>query len=265
MNKNIKCLLFVPAKDKLLAKIPQMNADAFIIDLEDSIPDEEKEEALDRTINFIGGLSSASNLIVRINSNHASRELPKLAKFSEIGFMLPKYEKNNPYDVHKDILQCHYTIALIETPSALIDLCDITKVGYLNALAFGAEDYTAKVNMKNNVDTLIFQKSMLVTYAKARNLQVFDTPSFKLDNEEEFEREVKNALALGFDGKMAISPKHVNFINDTFNTNDFEYMKSVIARYEADGNAVVVIDGKVYEKMHINRFKKIFKENSLKY
>ena len=34
MNKNIKSLLFVPAKDKMLAKIPQMNADVFIVDLE---------------------------------------------------------------------------------------------------------------------------------------------------------------------------------------------------------------------------------------
>lgn len=262
MNKIIKSLLFVPAKDKMLAKIPQMNADVFIIDLEDSISEEEKQEALNRTISFIDGLSSASNIIVRINSNHAGRELSKLAKFREIGFMLPKYEKRNPYCEYKDVLQEHYSIALIETPSALVDLNDITKIEYLNALAFGAEDYTAKVNMENNVDYLVFQKSMLVTYAKARNLMVFDTPSFKLDNEAEFKREVKNSVSLGFDGKMAISPKHIQFINDSFSSSDLEHMRSVIEKYEADGNAVVVIDGKVYEKMHINRFKRIIRENS---
>jgi citrate lyase subunit beta/citryl-CoA lyase len=262
MNKNVKSLLFVPARDKMLARIPQMNADVFIIDLEDSIPEEEKEEALNRTISFIGGLASTSNIVVRINSNRAGRELTKLANFSEIGIMLPKYEKTNPYDEYKEVLQGHYSIAMIETPSAIVDLCDITKVGYLNALAFGAEDYTAKVNMENNVDYLVFQKSMLVTYAKVHDLQVYDTPSFKLDNEAEFEREVKNAVSLGFDGKMAISPKHIQFINESFGSNDLEYMKSIITRYEADGNAVVVIDGKVYEKMHINRFKRIIRENS---
>lgn len=262
MNKNINSLLFVPAIDKMLAKIPQMKADAFILDLEDSIPEEEKEEALNRIISFISGLSSTSNIIVRVNSNNVGRELSKLDIFNEIGFMLSKYEKSNPYDEYKDILLRHYTIALIETPSALVDIGDISKVGYLNALAFGAEDYTAKVNMENNVDYLVFQKSFLVTYAKAHDLQVFDTPSFKLDNEPEFEREVKNAVSLGFDGKMAISPKHIQFINESFSYSDLEYMKLVIARYEADGNAVVVIDGKVYEKMHINRFKRIIRENS---
>lgn len=262
MDKNVKSLLFVPAKDKMLAKIPFLNANAYIIDLEDSISEEEKEEALNRTISFIDNLSSASNIIVRINSNHAERELSRLAKYREIGFMLPKYEKENPYDLYEEILRDHYIIALIETPKAIVNLNVISRIGYINALAFGAEDYTAKANMKNHVDYLFFQKSMLVTYAKANNLQVFDTPSFKLNSETEFEREVKNAMELGFDGKMAISPKQVKFINETFNSNDLDYIKSVISRYEMDGNAVVVIDGKVYEKMHINRFKKIIQENT---
>ncbi len=262
MDNNIKSLLFVPAKDKMLAKIPSMNANAYIIDLEDSIPEEEKEEALNRVATYLDGLSSVSNIIVRINSNHAERELSKLTKYPDIGFMLPKYEKENPYDMLEEKLSGHYTIALIESPKAIVELQDICMKKYINALAFGAEDYTAKVNMENSVDYLFFQKSMLVTYAKSYDLHVFDTPSFKLNDEAEFEREVKNALSIGFDGKMAISPKHVQFINDTFNSNDLEYMKSVISRYEEDGNAVVVIDGKVYEKMHINRFKKIIKENS---
>lgn len=262
MDSNIKSLLFVPAKDKMLAKIPSMNANAYIIDLEDSIPEEEKEEALTRVVAYLEGLSSVSNIIVRINSNHAERELSRLVKYSEIGFMLPKYEKENPYDVLEEELSDHYTIALIESPKAIVELQNICTKKYISALAFGAEDYTAKVNMENSVDYLFFQKSMLVTYAKAYDLQVFDTPSFKLNDETEFKREVRSALSFGFDGKMAISPKHVQFINDTFNSNDLEYMKSVISKYEEDGNAVVVIDGKVYEKMHINRYKKIIKENS---
>lgn len=262
MNSCIKSLLFVPAKDKMLAKIPLLNANAYIIDLEDSIPEEEKEDALNRTIHFIDNCDSTFNIIVRINSNRVEFELTKLSKYSKIGFMLPKYEKNNPYDEFEEIIKDHYTIALIETPKAIVDLNSISKIKYINALAFGAEDYTAKANMENNVDYLYFQKSMLVTYAKANNLQAFDTPSFNLNNECEFEKEVQNSVGLGFDGKMAISPKHVPFINDAFSYNNLDYMKSIISRYEADENAVVVIDDKVYEKMHINRLKKIISENS---
>ena len=52
MNKNIKSLLFVPAKDKMLAKIPQMNADVFIVDLEDSIPEEETVSSVSRCYGY---------------------------------------------------------------------------------------------------------------------------------------------------------------------------------------------------------------------
>lgn len=260
--EKIRSLLFVPAKEKTLAKIPYLDADAYIVDLEDSIPEDEKEDALNRVIVFLDSQSQASNIIVRINSNRAERELSRLYKYSEIGFMLPKFEKKNPYDGLKEQLKGHFTIALIESPKAIVELSEICKDDYINALAFGAEDYTAKVNMENSIDYLFFQKSMLVTYAKAYNLRVFDTPSFKLNDEAEFKREVIHAKGMGFDGKMSISPKHVLFINETFSFYDLDYLKSVISRYEMDGNAVVVIDGKVYEKMHINRFKRIIKENS---
>ena len=44
-------LLFVPAKDRMLAKIESFDADAYIIDLEDSIEDYDKEEAVERLVN----------------------------------------------------------------------------------------------------------------------------------------------------------------------------------------------------------------------
>lgn len=262
MRRRINSLLFVPSKDKMLAKIPSMNADAYIIDLEDSIPEDEKEDALNRAYSFIGGLKEKSNIIVRVNANLAKQELSKLSSYGEIGFMLPKYEIKNPYDALSEIIRRHYTIALIESPKALVALQDICQVGYLDALAFGAEDFTAKVNMENNVNYLYFHKSMLVTYANAYDLQVFDTPCFKLGDESELVKEVEIAKGLGFDGKMAISPKHIQCINDAFRSSDLEYMKSVVSQYEQDGNAVVVIDGKVFEKMHINRFKKILEEKT---
>ena len=148
-----------------------MNADAYIIDLEDSIPENEKEEALNRVILFLNGLTPASNIIVRINSNHAKRELLTLSSFSNLGFMLPKFEKNNPYNEFKEVFKGHFTIALVESPKAIVELQDICRFEYLDALAFGAEDYTAKANMENNIDYLFFQKSMLVTYAKAFNFR----------------------------------------------------------------------------------------------
>lgn len=261
MEGNIKSLLFVPAKEKMLAKIPFLSADAFIIDLEDSIKEEEKAEALELLCTFLSEHPECSNVCVRLNKNNFEEEAVALNCF-DVGFMLPKFESSDEYTSIEGIWFQHNLIALVETPMGVINIQQIAQCSWVDAIAFGAEDYTASVNMLNDDIMLLPIKSTLIAYAKAYNKKVYDTPSFKLNNEAEFEQEVKNAMNLGFDGKLAISPKHIQYINETFNSSDLNYIKSVIERYQAEGNAVVVIDGKVYEKMHINRLKKIIKENS---
>lgn len=257
----LRSLLFVPAKEKMLNKIASFTADGYIIDLEDSIGEEEKGNALNSVITFLNERHDTPNLYVRLNKIRFEEEAIALNHF-DVGFMLPKFEILDDYSKFRDVWDQHGVIALIETPMGVLNAHETAKCTWIDALAFGAEDYTASVNMLNDDVMLRPVKSILVMTAKAYNKKVFDTPSFKLNDENEFEQEVKNAVSLGFDGKMAISPKHIQFINDTFNSSDIDYMKSVISRYEADGNAVVVIDGEVYEKMHISRFKKIIKENS---
>lgn len=261
MGGNIKSLLFVPAKEKMMNKISSLSSDGYIIDLEDSINEGEKAEALELLCSLLSEHSEWSDIFIRLNKTHFEEEAIALNGFN-VGFMLPKFESPEEYARIDRVWSKHKLIALVETPMGVINIQQIAQCSWVDAIAFGAEDYTASVNMLNDDIMLLPIKSTLIAHAKAYNKKVYDTPSFKLNNEAEFEQEVKNAMNLGFDGKLAISPKHIQFINETFNSNDLNYIKSVIERYQADGNAVVVIDGKVYEKMHINRLKKIIKENS---
>ena len=100
----------------------------------------------------------------------------------------------------------------------------------------------------------------MVLYAKACNKPVFDSPSFALDDPQKFREQVQMAQEMGFDGKMAINPNQIAVIDEVFNACDEEYMRGVIEQYEKSGEAVVKINGKVYEKMHINHFKRILRE-----
>ena len=260
MIKN-RSLIFIPAKEKMLNKIKEFNADIYIIDLEDSIENAEKENALNILTQYLDNMLEKSNIFVRINSDNYLKELEMLEKYKEIGFMLPKFEYGNQYDDVEAILKEHEVIALIESPLGIVNIQEIVAREFVNAVAFGAEDYTAKVNMKNNKDNLIYQKSRIVNYSKAYNKKVFDTPSFKINDYEGFKEEVESSVDLGFDGKLLIHPKHIEYINDAFGNIDLEKYKDIIGRYEESKEAVVVIDGVVYEKMHINRMKKIIKEN----
>lgn len=257
----IRSLIFVPAKEKMLAKICNMRANAFIIDLEDSIEITEKSSALQRVKLYLENNEISDNIYIRLNKDNFRNELHELKEFTKIGFMLPKFESPDDYADAEEFMKEHFVIALVETPLGVVNIKRIVSCEWVNAVAFGAEDYTCRVNMKNSCETLLYQKSRLVTYAKAYEKFIYDTPSFSINDDAVFMSEVDNAVSLGFDGKLLIHPKHIDYINSAFGSNDLEYFKKIIEQYELSHKPVIVIDGKIYEKMHIDRMKKILKEN----
>ncbi len=252
--KKIRSLLFVPAEEKRLVKIGQTNADAYIIDLEDSISVEDKEEALKRTEDFLSG-NRIKNIFVRINRQQYRIELDRLKKF-DVGYMLPKIESEDDYHQAADILNKRRVIALIETPRALLNANNIAAVPWITALAFGAEDFTVATSIRNGLDTLMVPKIMLSLAAKANGKEAYDTPCFFLQDDRSFENELQQAIDLGFDGKLAIHPKQIDGINHAFRHIDYQDAKHIIEAYEVSGKAVCEIDGMVYEKLHIDKLRK---------
>lgn len=257
---NYKSLMFVPATQKMLSKISDFNSHAYIIDLEDSIAEDDKENALHRVINFLNSYKINNNILVRINYENIETELKMLAHY-KIGFVLPKVTNVDFFERYKTVLFSHHVIALIENPLAIVNIEKIASHPIVDSLAFGAEDYTASMNMENVESNLIYPRSVICTYAKAFNKQAFDTPSFKINDYDLFKCEVDNAVKMGFDGKMLIHPKHIEYINKAFNNIDLELMKKIVDLYESRAEPVLKYENNVYEKMHIKRMKKILKEN----
>ncbi|NBJ91363.1 HpcH/HpaI aldolase/citrate lyase family protein [Parablautia muri] len=254
----LRSFLFVPAKRHMLSKIKTFGADAYIIDLEDSIEIENKEKALNQTEIFLDEYSNNSQFFVRLNKESYDNEVKRLVRFSNVGFMLPKFDNIDFYDAFAHIWKERTVIAIIETPIGIVNIKKIANCKWINIMAFGAEDYTSITNMDNRPELLMYQKSRLVTYAKAYGKYVLDTPCFCLDDENTAIEEFKMAARMGFDGKLAITPKHIEYINKIFNLgkNNHEDIIEIINRFEKTGEAVQVIDGKVYENMHINKLKK---------
>ncbi len=255
MKGNIRSLLFVPAEERKLNKIGTINTDAYIIDLEDSIADAEKDEALNRTINAIKKESSL-DIFVRINKNRQELEMNALSQYS-VGIVLPKIVKASDYEKISGLLSEKNVIALIESPLALINAKEIAAISWIDALAFGAEDFTVSSNMLNTYDNLYVPKSLISIAAKAYDKKVFDTPCFNLDKNEVLKEEISQALNLGYDGKMAIHPKQVGIINNAFSTFDEIAIKKIIDIYERSNESVCEIEGTVYEKFHIDRLKRM--------
>lgn len=258
--KGIKSLLFVPAEERRLAKIGQTDADAYIIDLEDSIAAEEKALALERTVRFLSDYKGP-NLFVRVNRHRYRTEMEALRRF-DVGIMLPKIETEADYPEAMAFLRDRRVIALIETPRALFTAGTIAALPWVSALAFGAEDFSVATNMQNSIQALAVPKSLLVIAAKSSRKQVYDTPCFRLQDEKAFRDELEQAVDLGFDGKLAIHPKQAEKINQAFRLSDPRYVQHLIDVYRASGNAVCEIDGRVYEKLHIDCLQRMLSEEN---
>ncbi len=258
MNK-IHSLLFVPGREKMLEKILASSADAHIIDLEDSISQDEKESALDATIHFLEN-HVTENCFIRIDRLLMREQLLRLKKCQFRGIMVPKVEDCVFLDECAGSFVNRAVIALVETPIGLSKIDSIASNPKIMALAFGAEDYTAATNMQKSEASLLFLKSRLVMFAKAHGKKVYDTPSFCIQDVARADAEAEHSAQLGFDGKMAIHPKLIPGIHKAFAANDIENIRKIVNQYENQNEAIVVIDGKVYEKMYIARFKRILKE-----
>ena len=255
------CLLFIPAKERFLQKLSSYTNDCIIIDLEDSISIKDKEIALNNLVNCLNAMTNINTgkWFIRINKDNIEYELEVLNKFN-VGFMLPKTESVEEILKHKHLLRGHCVIALIETPQGLINIQEICSCEAVSAIAFGAEDFTAQLRMKNDNTLLLFAKSRLVTFAKVYQKPVYDTPSFNVTDEDLFKEDVDYSVNLGFDGKLAIHPKQLSYIKDAYHAQNIEHLRLIVKEYEEKGGGAVVIEGNVYEQMHINNIKKILNQ-----
>ena len=259
---NQKCYLFVPAKSKYLEKIDSFKDCAVIIDIEDSIPDNQKDMARKMVVDYLEDHSSQDkNCFVRLNANELPLELPLFDKYN-VGFMLPKMSEVCSYHNYEDILLRHEVMALIESPMAIVNLKEICSCSWVDCVAFGAEDFTASTGIINENEYLRNVKSQIVTFAKAFQKYAIDSPSFNVDDDSKFEIDVEETVKLGFDGKLSIHPKHVRQINEAYNTCDVETLQSIVSRFEKEGGGVVCVNGRIYEKMHIDQIKKKLKNKS---
>ena len=257
MSNNLRSLLFVPATERRLKKIGSCQTDAYIIDLEDSISQEDKESALLLVKQYLKVSDNvASNMYVRINKDRRQNELSILNEFP-VGVVLPKFDLYDDYADVQALLNDRFVIAMIESPKALFNAERIAALPWVNALAFGAEDFTSISNMYNSYENLIYPKSVVSLAAKANGKKSFDSPCFHIHDELLLQEELNQALRLGFDGKLAIHPKQLGVINQSYEMGNIDCFQRIIDIFEKSGNAVCEIDGQVYEKMHVDRMKRI--------
>ncbi len=267
-----RSVLYVPGnRPRMLAKAPTLPADAFVLDLEDSVPPEEKAEAR-RLVReaLLSGAFAGRTVLVRVNglaSGLTQDDLAAVVVDGLFGVDVPKVETPEEVrEVEEMLAWAEGRAGLprgalrvgigIESPAGLLRAEAIGRASRrLLSLGLGAEDFTFNLGTQRSPtgEELFLPKALVALVARALGVQALDTiyPDFR--DPEGLTREAKLARQLGFSGKYAIHPDQLQPINRVFTPDEAElrWAKEVADAYEAaqrSGLGSVAVAGRMVDR-----------------
>ena len=284
----IRSWLFVPGdSERKLEKSRKNEADALILDLEDSVSKNRQDIARSMVREYLVDRADRSKqqLWVRINPLDTDLSLPDLAEImpgAPDGICLPKVYSAE--DVNK---LGHYLSALEAREGLPIGSTKILTVAtetaasllsfhtYLNgvtermlAITWGAEDLSAALGASDNMhpisggydDPYLMAKSFCLAAARAIDVQPVGVVYVNYREMEGLMTDCLNDRRSGFVGKIAIHPAQTPVINDAFTPSNGEisYARRVVDLFEGNpGLGVVGLDGKMLDMPHLKQARNV--------
>lgn len=266
-----RSMLFVPGNNpKMMTSCGFFGADAVIFDLEDAVSPGQKLAARQLVRHAIANLElNGCEVVVRINAVDTplwKQDLAAVVPQRPSMIMLPKAARR------EELLQVSQELSALEAQSGLpegeigmIALIE-TALGVHNAyeiasacpcvraIFLGAEDLSADLHCKRTKEgqEIFFARSAIVAAARAAGVEAYDTPFTDVEDDAGVRADAALARSLGFTGKAAISPRHLDAINACFSPTQAEadYAREVLDAIEEGrraGKGAVALRGKMID------------------
>jgi citrate lyase subunit beta / citryl-CoA lyase len=273
----MRSLLFVPGnKENMLTKALGTRPDVLVPDMEDSVPDAEKDAARDTVARFLPRLAATGALLApRVNALDTDRieadlaavvgpdvygvsvgKIRRPADIASVAVLIDELERR-----HGLVAGHVKLIPWIETAEAIVHCYEICKAsGRIAAVAFGAEDFTHDMGIERLDDEtqLLHARSALCIAARAAGIVALDTPYFRFRDHEGLKADATTAKQLGFKGKFAIHPDQIDTLNECFSPSAAEIAEAerIVAAFEEAerrGRGSTSLDGRVIDVPVVKR------------
>lgn len=253
--------LFCPADRPERFEKAAAAADVVILDLEDGVAAGDRDAA--RTALVVTPLDPART-VVRVNPSGTpdhQRDLEALARTAYTTVMLAKTENSEqvrglaPLDV----------VVLVETPIGALHVAESARVDNAYAVMWGAEDLFAVLGGTANRrpdgsyrDVAEHVRSQSLLAAKAYGRLALDSVYLDIKDLDGLAREVDDAVAVGFDAKVAIHPSQIPIIRAGYSpTGDqVDWARRVLAAAAAE-RGVFQFDGLMVDAPVLRRAERI--------
>jgi citrate lyase subunit beta/citryl-CoA lyase len=273
----IRSYLYAPAnRPDLLRKVATRGADAVILDLEDAVPEHEKESARAAAADFLSATSEGSiPVYVRINAGERGLEdIAALPLDRLTGIRAPKCEDPGVVAKLDAALEAGSTGAhrvvlhpMIESVRGLYQVDAIARASErIERFIFGAGDYVLDVAGEATPERheTLYARSRLVAKSRYHGIgapiaHVY-TPISDLDG---LARACRVDRAMGFFGRSCIHPSQVPVINEgfSFGPREIERAQGMVDGYldaVARGRgSVVVKDGTFVDEAGYKRAQRV--------
>jgi citrate lyase subunit beta/citryl-CoA lyase len=279
----MRSMLFVPGDSlRKFDKALNGNASALILDLEDSVVADKKEEARGLTRSMLSARRGLQQLYVRVNALDTGMTLRDLAAVMPArpdGIVLPKSAGGD--DVRRLALWLDAFEAAVGSPAGptrIVAVASETAQSIfglgtykdasprLAGLMWGAEDLAASLGATENASGGVFHtpyrlaRDLCLIGAAAAGVAAIDTVYTDIENLDGLEQETRAARRDGFSAKALIHPKHVDIVNKAFEPSQAErvWAEKVVAAFAGNPDlGTLRLDGKMIDKPHYRAAQKI--------
>jgi citrate lyase subunit beta / citryl-CoA lyase len=267
--------LYVPgANARALGKIPGLDADVVIVDLEDAVAPAAKEAARASAVEAIRRGMGRAEVVLRVNgagTPWGEADLAAAARSGADAVLLPKVEDPGTVrDAERRLAaagapDAQALWAMVETPRGVLRAADVASSSpRLACLVAGTSDLVKDLRARHTPGRVevLASLSLVVLAARACGLAALDGVHLDLADDAGFEAACRQGRDLGFDGKTLIHPRTIAGANAAFSPGEQELAaaRRIIeahAAAEADGKGVVVVDGRLVEALHVAEARRV--------
>lgn len=262
--------LFLPASNpKAIGKARALDADVVILDLEDAVAPEAKNEARELAVAAVrdGGFGRRE-LVIRVNgldTDWGARDLEAVCVAAPDAVLVPKVSTCG------DLLAYDAALAaapqpvrlwtMIETCAVLPELpalAALSQTTRLSAFVLGTNDLAKDMHAQIRPGRAPFLPvfTAAICAARAHGLIVIDGVCNEFRDAEVVRREAEQGLEFGFDGKSLIHPDQIAPVNAVFTPSaaDVARAEAIVAAFADPANAgkgAIRVEGKMVELLHL--------------
>jgi citrate lyase subunit beta / citryl-CoA lyase len=278
-----RSLIFVPGNSmRFVEKAKTLAADIICFDLEDSVPDNEKDAAR-RIISetLLARRQEYSGIVyVRTNSPESGLipdDLKAVLQEGIDGIVVPKVnDVSEMLEIKKHIVMLEKErktdkIALmpsIETARGVVNAYLIASAEErIKALVFGVFDFLYDMRLDyDEHDPLGYSyvRAKIPVDARAAGVHAIDAIWQKIDDIDGLIRDATMARSLGYSGKSIIHPSQIEPVHKVFrpSKNEVEWAKKVVqalgqAMKKGTGRGAIRLEGKMIDVVHYKQAKAI--------